>query len=180
MKVFLSPSAQEFNLYLTDGNEEFYMNKIADSAQQILLQSGIYVARNSPDEDFKGAIERSNSDSFDLHVAIHSNASPPNLQGKMKGPVIFYYPDSPKSICAAQITAEKFEAIYPEREKVALLPSYTLAELKRTTAPAVYIEVAYHDNKEDEAWIKQNVEVIAETIAASVKDYLNSDCPGGR
>lgn len=175
-KVFLSPSSQEFNLYLTDGNEQFYMNKIADSAQKILVQNGVSVTRNSPDEDYLKAVERSNSDSFDLHVAIHSNASPPNLKGKMRGPVIFYYPTSLKSACAAREAARGFAKIYPDPGLVAVLPSNTLSELKRTKAPSVYIEVAYHDNEDDEKWIKQNIDVIAKEIAESVMRYLDSDC----
>lgn len=175
-KVFLSPSSQEFNPYLTGGNEEFYMNVIADKVERILLQSGVSVGRNSKAEDFNGAIERSNSDEYDLHVAIHSNASPPNLAGKMRGPVIFYYPDSEKSICAAEKAAKYFERIYPDKSKVALLPSYTLAELRRTSAPAVYIEVAYHDNAEDEKWIKQNTGVLADGIAGAITEYLSSNC----
>ena len=175
-KVFLSPSAQEFNLYPSGGNEEYYMNLIADKVQRSLEQSRIIVGRNVKNEDFNGAIARSNQDDYDLHVAIHSNASPENLAGKMKGPVIFYYPTSIKSACAADKFAKRFRQIYPDKDKIAVLPSSTLSELKRTKATGVYAEVDYHDNMEDEKWIKDNVDLIAEKISEAIIDYLNSDC----
>ena len=175
-KVFLSPSAQEFNPYLTGGNEEYYMNLLADEIERILRLNGIQTARNDPSEDFNGAIDRSNEDDYDLHIALHSNASPPNMSGRMQGPVIFFYPDSEKSICISERIGEGFEKIYPDPGKVAVLPSYTLAELRRTKAPAVFAEVAYHDNAQDERWIKQNIPLIASEIAAAIIKYLNSEC----
>lgn len=175
-KVFLSPSSQEYNLYLTGGSEQQYMNMIADRVEQMLLQNNFEVGRNDRNADFNDAIHRSNRQRFDLHVAIHSNASPPNIGGSMSGPVIFYYPDSKKSICAAIKTADRFKKIYPDPDKVAVLPSETLAELRKTKAPAVYIETAYHDNPKDEAWIKQNVDSIALEISNAITDFFDSCC----
>ena len=39
--VFLSPSTQEWNPYVNGGNEEFYMNQIADRMEPYLRSSGI-------------------------------------------------------------------------------------------------------------------------------------------
>ena len=36
----------------------------------------------------------------------------------------------------------------------------SLAELRRTKAPAVLVEVAYHDNVDDANWIKNNINAI--------------------
>lgn len=172
-KVFLSPSTQEYNLYLSEGNEEYYMNLIADRVEQNLEKNGVMIARNDPLGDFNDAIKLSNADDYSLHVAIHSNASPPNLAGKMKGPVIFYFPTSVKSAGAANIFAKRFRKIYPDAQKVSILPSNTLSELKRTTAPGVYVEVAYHDNPDDENWIRQNIDIIAREISEAVLEYLD-------
>ena len=46
--VFISPSLQEFNPYVDGGNEEYYMNLIADELIPYLLSSGLAVGRNSP------------------------------------------------------------------------------------------------------------------------------------
>ena len=37
----------------------------------------------------------------------------------------------------------------------------TIGEVRRTKAPAVLIEFAYHDNEEDANWIKANIEPMA-------------------
>ena len=47
--VFLSPSVQEFNPYIDGGNEEYYMNLIADAMEPYLTASGIDFVRNNPD-----------------------------------------------------------------------------------------------------------------------------------
>lgn len=52
------------------------------------------------------------------------------------------------------------------------MPNTTLAELKRTKAPAVLLELAYHDNYDDAQWIINNIEAIGANLALSVADYL--------
>ena len=49
-KVFLSPSTQEWNPYAgsENGNEELYMNLIADRMEPYLRSSGITYVRNDP------------------------------------------------------------------------------------------------------------------------------------
>ena len=39
--LFLSPSTQEFNPYVTTGNEEYWMNQLADRMEPYLLASGV-------------------------------------------------------------------------------------------------------------------------------------------
>ena len=55
-KVFLSPSTQEWNPYIDGGNEEQYMNLIADRMEPYLRSSGITYVRNDPDRNVAGAI----------------------------------------------------------------------------------------------------------------------------
>ena len=59
-KIFLSPSTQEWNQYVTGGNEEEYMNLLADRMEPYLRSSGITYVRNDPSRNVVGAI----SDSF--------------------------------------------------------------------------------------------------------------------
>ena len=75
-KIFLSPSTQEWNKYVTQGNEEYYMNLIADRMEPYLRSSGIQFVRNDPDRNVAGAIKDSNSNYYDVHLALHSNAAP--------------------------------------------------------------------------------------------------------
>ena len=46
--IFLSPSTQEYNEYITGGNEEYYTNLIADAMEPYLRASGITFTRNDP------------------------------------------------------------------------------------------------------------------------------------
>lgn len=170
--VFISPSTQEFNPYVDGGNEEYYMNLIADELIPYLLASGITVNRNNPDESLSRAIALSNEQRYDLHLALHSNAAPENLAGKLSGTDVYYYPTSTKGRQAADIIAANFKAIYPNPNLVNTKTSTSLAELRRTKAPAVLIEIAYHDNPQDAQWIRENIGKIAKNLALSVTEFL--------
>jgi len=47
-----------------------------------------------------------------------------------------------------------------------------LYELNNSRAPAVLVEIAYHDNASDAEWIKNNLQAIAENLSQSVADYF--------
>lgn len=170
--VFVSPSLQEYNPYVNGGNEEYYMNLVADALIPYLLASGVEVGRNNPEQTLNEAIKQSNSGNYDLHLALHSNAAPPSLAGKLRGTDVYYFSGSTKGKIAADIIARNFKAIYPDPDLVKVLPTTTLAELKKTKAPAVLIEIAYHDNPQDAQWIRDNIGEIARNLALSVTEFL--------
>jgi len=170
--VFLSPSLQEWNPYVNGGNEEYYMNLIADAIEPYLRASGITYARNTPSQTLSQAIAQSNAGDYDLHLAIHSNAAGEANAGKVRGTDVYYYPTSVKGKRAADIIAENYRNIYPLPDKVRTVASSSLAELKRTKAPAVLIETAYHDNLADAEWIQENIGVIGRSLAQSIAAYL--------
>lgn len=170
--VFLSPSLQEWNRYVDGGNEEYYMNLVADAMTPYLQASGITVGRSDISQNLAAAIRKSNAGNYDLHFAIHSNAAPPSNAGNVRGADIYYYATSANSRRAADITAENFKEIYPDPSKVKTVPNTTLAELRQTRAPAVLIEVAYHDNPQDAQWIRDNINTIGRNLAQSVAEYL--------
>ena len=87
--LFLSPSVQQYNPYINGlGSEEYYMNLIADAMEPYLDASGITYTRNDPDDTLSQAIALSNAGSYDFHLALHSNASPANIAGQLRGPDI--------------------------------------------------------------------------------------------
>ena len=172
-KIYLSPSAQEFNHYVDGGNEEYYMNLIADAMEPYLRASGIDFDRNQPEMPLWKIINDSNAQDYDLHLAIHSNASPEAQAGKNTGVQIYYYPTSAKGKRFAEIIDGNYKPIYREPMNTRLVPSSTLAEMRRTKAPAVLIETAYHDNREDAKWIRDNIDTIARSLAKSVAQYFN-------
>lgn len=170
--IYLSPSVQEFNPYINGGNEEYYMNLIADAMMPYLTASGIDVTRNNPRDTLAEIIEQSNEKAYDLHLALHSNAAPPTMPGALQGPDVYYYAYSDDGRKAAGIFADNLKVIYPNPNLVTVIPNTTLPEIRRTNAPAVLVETAYHDNYDDAEWIKNNIASIARTLALSVTEYL--------
>ncbi|WP_303805651.1 SH3 domain-containing protein [Ruminococcus flavefaciens] len=171
-KVFLSPSTQEWNQYATEGNEELYMNLLADRMEPYLRSCGISFVRNDPVRNVTGAIADSNAGSYDVHLALHSNAAPENLAGRLRGIDIYFAPKSSYSETLANIIANNLKSIYPHPDKVRAVPTYSLGEVLRTKAVAVLCELGYHDNYADEAWLKNNLEAIAKNITNSLCDYF--------
>lgn len=170
--IYLSPSTQESNLFVSGGSEEYYMNLIADAMVPYLNSSGIQYTRNTPQMTAASSITASNAGNYDLHVAIHSNAAPEGRYGTVRGSIVFYYPGSVQGRRAAEIMADNLRSIYPLPDLVRAQPSTTIGELRRTRAPSVFLELAYHDNYDDAAWIKANIETIARNIVLSLTEYF--------
>ncbi len=171
-RIFLSPSLQEFNPYVGGGNEEYYMNLVADAMEPYLRASGIEFTRNNPSSTLSQTIAQSNSGNYDLHVAIHSNASPEAQQGQNTGVQVYYYPTSASGQRAANIIAENYRDIYRNPEDISVIPTSSLSEVRRTNAPAVLVETAFHDNPQDADWIRSNIGSIARSLSQSIAQYL--------
>ncbi len=171
--VYLSPSTQEYNEYYDkSGSEEYYMNLIADAMVPLLAQRGIKVNRNSPNMTAGQSASQSSAGENDLHLAIHSNAAGAGNAGNVRGVDVYHYATSQNGKRAAEILARDMRNIYPEPSLVRVLPNSTFVELRRTKAPAVLIEVGYHDNPADAEWIKSNIDAIAGELADGVAEFL--------
>ena len=170
--IFLSPSLQPFNPYVNGGNEAQYMGYVADALEPYLNENGISYTRSRMPNTLANAINTSNSGNYDLHLALHSNASPEDKKGAYRGILGYYYPTSAKGKLAAQDITESLKSIYPDPELVYTVPSTVITELKRTKAPAVLMEIGYHDNVADADWIKANIQSIARSIAAGLTKYF--------
>ena len=112
--IFLSPSTQEYNQYVTGaGSEEYFMNLLADAMEPLLLSNGIQFTRNDPQGSVSKSIQQSNAGSYDFHLALHSNASGPGSEGRNRGIIAFYYPGSANGQRAAELFAAALREIYP-------------------------------------------------------------------
>lgn len=169
--IYLSPSTQEFNPYVGGGNEEYYMNLIADAMEPYLYATGIGFTRNTPDMTAASSIRASNAGNYDLHLALHSNATASG-NGETRGSEVYYFPTSVKGKRAADIIANNLKMIYPIPSLVKTVPTTSLGEVRRTRAPSVLIEFAYHDNEADADWIRNNINLIAENVVISLADYF--------
>lgn len=170
--IYLSPSTQEFNPYVTTGSEEYWMNRLADIMEPMLTASGIQFDRNTPDMTAASSIRASNAGSYDLHLALHSNAAGAGNAGRYRGILAFYFPGSTQSQRAAQLIADELKAIYPLPDLVRAEPTTSLGEVRRVRAPAVLLELGFHDNREDADWITSNLYPVAEAIVLALTEYF--------
>lgn len=170
--IYLSPSTQENNYFVSGNTEEYYMNLIADAMIPYLDASGIQYVRNTPQMTAASSIRASNAGTYDLHLAIHSNAAPPGRYGSVRGSIVFYYPGSTKGRRAAEIIANNLRSIYPLPDLVSVQTSTSIGELRLVRAPSVFLELAFHDNTDDAAWITSNIDLIAGNIVLSLTEYF--------
>ena len=170
--LFLSPSTQYFNPYITTGDERYWMNALADEMTPYLHASGITVTRNDPDGSAAQSIRDSNASRQDFHLALHSNAAPQALSGRLRGVDIYYYPTSEAGLRMANILVDNIKPIYPLPDRVQARSSTIIGELRRTRAPAVLTELGYHDNYADARWIQSSVQAIAANLVLSLTEYF--------
>ncbi len=170
--IYLSPSTQENNLYVSGGSEEEWMNRLADAMVPYLDASGIQYVRNTPDMTAASSIRASNAGNYDLHLALHSNAANPSRYGQVRGIIVFYYPGSANGKRAAEIVADNLKAIYPLPNRVRTEATTAIGEVRQPRAPSVFLELGYHDNTDDAAWIKGNLDEIARNLVLSLTEYF--------
>ena len=170
--LYLSPSTQEFNPYVTTENEEYWMNRLADAMEPYLRASGIDFVRNDPSRNAAAAIRQSNEGDYDFHLALHSNAAPPGKEGTQRGIDAYYYPGSADSLRMAQIMVDNLRPIYPLPDRVQALATRNIGEVSRTNAPAVLLELGYHDNREDALWIENDLQTIASALVLGLTEYF--------
>lgn len=170
--VFLSPSTQESNYYVNGGTEEQYMNLVCDQVIPYLNASGIIYTRNDRNLTAADAIRQANAGNYGLYVAMHSNAAPEGQYGTKRGCDVYYYQYGRNSRRAAELFAANLKTIYPLPQYVRTVPTTTLGEVVQTRAPAVLLEIGFHDNVSDANWIKANISNIAWAVADGIVRYF--------
>ena len=153
-------------------NIKFLIFAIADRMEPYLRASGINVTRNDPEGTVGTSIRASNAGNYDFHLALHSNAAPPQSAGTVRGIDLYYYPGSTDGLRMANILADNLREIYPLPQRVRPLASTSITEIRRVRAPSVLAELGYHDNRADAEWIENNLEAIARSLALSVTEYF--------
>ncbi|MGB4658023.1 MAG: N-acetylmuramoyl-L-alanine amidase [Mobilitalea sp.] len=164
--VYISPSTQENNVGVCGyGTEEIRMNQVADVVEKVLKRHGVTVYRNKPEWTLQKVVQDSNSKRSSLHFAIHSNA------GGGRGGEIFAYSPGGEGEKAARAIYSELEPITPTADRGVRFGS-ELYELRKTDAPAVLVEIAFHDNVGDAKWIIENKEKIGTALAKGVLKYF--------
>lgn len=170
--IYLSPSVQDHRPYIIGGDEEYFMNLIADAMVPYLRTNGISFARNNPGVTTEEVIHQSNMGDYGLHLTLHTSSSPEDLRGVFRGPDVYYYTTSEEGIKAAELFAKNLADIYPDKDLVTVIPTTIIAELRETKAPAVQVELAYHDNFADASWLCENIGLIAKSLVASAAEFF--------
>ena len=134
--VYLSPSTQEYNPYITGaGSEEYFMNLITDAMEPYLTANTIRFGRNTPEMTAASSIRQGNAGNYDFYLALHSNGSTDgSREGTVRGVIAFYYPGSANGQRAADIFVRNLKTIYPLPEKVYTRSTTALGQVK----PPVY------------------------------------------
>ncbi|WP_297871656.1 N-acetylmuramoyl-L-alanine amidase [uncultured Oscillibacter sp.] len=171
--IYLSPSTQEWNSYVTgSGSEEYNMNLLADALVPYLLSNGIRYKRNRPDMTAGSSIREANRGYYDLYLALHSNGAPEGRYGEERGIIAFYYPGSSQGQRAAELIAQELRKIYPLPGKVTTRSTTSLGEVAQSKAPAVLVEIGYHDNYADALWIEGHMDDIAQQLARALTEFF--------
>lgn len=170
--LFLSPSTQRANLYVTSESERYWMNLLADEMEPYLHSSGVNFTRNDPNATAAQAIRDSNAGFYDFHLALHSNAASDAASGTVRGIDVYYFPTSVQGLRMANILVDNLREVYPLPASVRALPTTSIGEVRLTTAPSVLVELGYHDNILDAQWIENNLPQIAVALVLSVTEFL--------
>ena len=168
-KIYLDPSTDETNVYASGGNEEYYMNLIADAMVPYLEIAGIEYTRNNPNDSRNQIIEQSNAGDYNLHLSLRSTPA----KDIQQGPIIYYSALKPAAQSAAYDFARNLWSIYPDPALVNMVPNSTIPEIALTKAPTVFIDLVNSASLEDTAWLKNNVYKIARTLVFGLTDYFS-------
>ena len=177
MKIYLSPSNQNRNMYAAGNTTECdQCNRIAEYAEIALKRNGYEVKRAPKGQDMYVSIRESNNWGADLHIPIHTNA------GGGSGTVVFVYAKGANNLKYADPIYAAVQAVTPGTVDYGVRAYPDLAELNATTATAVYCECEFHDNATLAQWIIDHVEDLGEAICKGVcradgKTYIAKEQP---
>ncbi len=136
------------------------------------MPRGFNTPATPPDMTAASSIRASNAGNYNLHLALHTNASGEDQAGQNRGIIAFYFPGSARGMRAAQFLADGLKAIYPLPNLVRTEPTTTIGEVRRVRAPAVLLELGFHDNPDDAQWIVTHIDAMAESIVLSLTEYF--------
>lgn len=119
------------------------------------------------------SIAASNRGNYDLHLALHSNAAPEGQYGQVRGILVFYYPGSQEGERAATIIANNLKEILSPSRTGPGPAHHHFGRSAPGPAPSAFLELGYHDNPEDAAWIKSSLDAVAKNLVISLTDYFD-------
>lgn len=162
-KLYLKPSSRP-SPYPNGGDEAYWMHKLAVCLKKELAPFAVDCVLAGPPPPGCG-----------LWLFLHSHAAPQEMQAKIKGADVYFYAYSPSAKRAAQVFTAALKEVYPQPELVEAAPTPAREELRDAKAPALLIQMGYHDNPQDEAWLTSGIQAIAAGLAKAAASFLNAD-----
>lgn len=159
---YISPSSQQANIGVNGyGSEADQMYLLALEITPHLDRAGVSFVIPEKELSLTERVRQSNSLGAGFHLALHSNAGG---GGKARGPVALYYSDTGRDFSQKLVDAllalgqQTNRSCHTQQQK-------SLYELRKTRAPAVLLEVDFHDSPAGAEFITRRRREIAEAIA---------------
>lgn len=165
-KIYISPSDQDKNIYASGKtNEAQQCRKIALAAVDALNRCG-FAAKTDVKAEMEDRVDQSNLWGADVHLCIHTNA----YNGQVQGTRLFSYDTSGTGYRMCKAVMATLAPITPgESDNITAWPG--LYEIRAAVAPTVYVEVGFHDNVQEAAWIVSHTTEIAEALTKGLCNY---------
>ncbi|NLG84196.1 MAG: N-acetylmuramoyl-L-alanine amidase [Firmicutes bacterium] len=180
--VYLSPSTQSANIGVDGISEKDRMRTLAEALAPVLKAKGYRVFLSAPHYTLLVAIRESVSLLVprlgDVHLALHSNAAP--VPGTASGIEAWVYARGGRGDRLGTCVLARLRRVLtlPLRVakdgglcKVAGVDGPSLVELRRTTAPAVLLELFFHDNPRDVKEYLAKWPHVVQALADGIDDY---------
>lgn len=164
-KIYLSPAAHGVDnpcSYDKKCGENKHCNAYLDELEPYLKACGIQYKRankKNTGNNLSKTIAESNAYKPDIHYTCHTNA----FNGTVSGSRPHVWLKSGNGKKWAEIILKHRKKIYPY--PCSVKDGSSFAEVKGTTAVAIYEELVFHDNKDDITWFHKNMRKMAEYTA---------------
>lgn len=158
MKVYISPSSQNHNLYEgADTTEAKTCWEIGTYVHSLLSQLGHESAMpDNNQQTYQERVRQSNEYNPDVHLCIHTNA------GGGDGTVVFCHPKNVDNEIVNRVYHEVAVASPGEDDGIRAMTN--LYEINKTKALCVYVECEFHDRSDLANWIVNNTYTLAKAI----------------
>ncbi len=167
-KIFLSPSNQNRNVYAWgDTTEDVQCGRIARSLEKALRRCG-FLTKLEQYDSMQNRVSHSDAWGADVHVAIHTNATPSHNAG---GTQVFYYAPNGYGDRACAAVYQALKDVTPGSSAECCRRWPTLYEVHKPRATSVYVEAEFHDVPEYARWIVEHTDEIAEAICRGICEY---------
>lgn len=166
IKLYYSPSSQPENKYAVGNtNEQEQCRKIAKKCVEASIRCG-FDAKAGLSGTMYTRVAESNAWCADSHIPIHTNAFDKKVSG-FRG---FYYKAGGEGHKLVAAIEDTVAPITPGTSD-GLSAQPKLYEVYASNAPCAYLELGFHDNKEEAQYIIDHTDDLAEAIVKGVCEH---------